>query len=305
MTMGLCQNAGAFDFVDECIRATWASLLPAIFVACIIVFSVPAAIVPSGSRIQNLWDRIVAPFRGFITLDEAIAYQAATKPNDKPSTVEDDAMEPTTQMIDKIISKPPRWRTILLAFLGLIQCLAWLIISVHAFMTFHNLNEDSGTLWGAAIAPLLVSISWAYAAIRPAIRPPRTVPYDLFVLYILHFIGAVLLLGGTLYALNLDRGDAMRLVVPVSNFVLVLVLLSVVMTVPFAVPSAEIANHIVSVCKFIQTKGQIADGYANCLGSRRQSGGLHQLMGMGYFLMDISVNSQGVFVFFPSIIETF
>lgn len=253
--MGLCQNAGAFNFADECIRATWASFLPAIFVTCIIVFSVPAAIVPSTSRIQKVWDKIAAPFRDFITLEEALAYQAATKPtSDKPSTVEDeDGVDSTTQMIDKIISKPPRWRTILLAFLGLVQFLAWLVISVHAFMTYHELNKEKVTLWGKAIAPLFISLSWAYAAIRPAIRPPRTVPYDLFVLYILHFIGAILLLGGTLYALNLDRGDAMRLVVPGSNFVLVSVLLSVVMTVPFAIPTAEVAHHIVCICESAQS----------------------------------------------------
>ena len=80
----------------------------------------------------------------------------------------------------------------MLTFVGLVETLCWIATASFTIIVY------DGSVWGGLIS-LIVAATWLYATVRPVMRPPITVPWDLFVLYCAHLIGAVLNLGGIIF----------------------------------------------------------------------------------------------------------
>ncbi|KAJ6562830.1 hypothetical protein DFH09DRAFT_1035588 [Mycena vulgaris] len=211
--MDMCDGSGAFDFGDACVRSSWSAILPILAVVTFCVSFLPI-------RLPAV---ITAPFTTYLTLDEAEAMYIQS------ASVEDAQID-----VPEVVS---RWRTLLFAFAGLLQSLIWLASAVIYFVT-----ADSVDAW-AFTQRLLIALSWSYATVRPIAAPSATAPYDLFLIYVFHAMGGVLLLGGHLF--DYAAGDkplpATSILVALScNLGIVLVLLFVTVQMPMNLPSTRV-----------------------------------------------------------------
>ncbi|EGN91771.1 hypothetical protein SERLA73DRAFT_157398 [Serpula lacrymans var. lacrymans S7.3] len=225
MGVHLCGNNGPFDFSDPCIRASWSSLFPAALVFALCVFSIP---IPS--RIRKLIQSLCAPVEPYLTLHEAEALDTAAATDSAATTPED---------VVEVQNTVPLWRTLVLACVALLQALLWVGIGSYAVLT------DKTHIW-TGISSFLVAVSWLYASCRPVFSPKATVPFDLFVLYIIHLISGVLLLGGVLYEHRLfgvPLPSKLALTGLVLNLVAVFVVLVTVLKMPFNVPSNRVKKE--------------------------------------------------------------
>ncbi|PFH45713.1 hypothetical protein AMATHDRAFT_158119 [Amanita thiersii Skay4041] len=220
--MGLCDAAGPSDFQDPCVRASWGSLLPftLVFVLCLVALPLPE----SGRRITAY---LKAPFRRFLTLEEAEALDACAS--------NDGAVEPSTE--EKVVA--PLMRTVVLVFVGLAETLCWLSFGSY------NLITNAEWAW-AEIFPFLMSFSWLYTVLRPIVRPVVTVPLDLFYVYSLLLPAAILQLGGVIYdhvILDMPLPPTLVVVASSVNLVAIIGLLGVVLAIPFAIPSQMVKKE--------------------------------------------------------------
>ncbi|KAF9219839.1 P-loop containing nucleoside triphosphate hydrolase protein [Gyrodon lividus] len=222
MVFQLCKDSGPLDFSDPCIRSSWAALAPAIFVAALCIFSIPF---PLPAPVRRLVTYVTTPFHHFMTLREAEALDAAALAAEKPV---DDTLD--TLVVDNVI---PLWRTVSLAFIALVQALLWLAAGAYSLIT------EKEHLW-AGVCALLLGATWVYGACKPVFWPKATAHVDLFALYVVHLVFAVLLLGGTLYdyqILNIPWPSRFQLAGLIVNLVAVLLELAVVSTMPLELPS--------------------------------------------------------------------
>jgi len=218
--MGLCSPSNSFDFTSSCIRETWTTLVPTILVFLFCLFSFPVTI--SG----KVWETVKKPFTRFLTLHEAEALEATS-----------DGLE---ENVSFEYGKPARvvslWRAVLFVMLGLAEVIAWTALgSYRIIMT----PSDS---WGIT-RPFLVAFVWGYTVVRPIASPKATVPYDLFVVYILQLIAGAVDLGGELYAahvLGLPELSKTEVVGHVFNLLAILVLVGVVFGTPMEIPSERV-----------------------------------------------------------------
>lgn len=193
-------------------RISWGALAPAIVVAALCI----------GSRLT-----LPALFRPFLTLREA----EALDPEDKT---------------DEVVAETgaPLWRTVLLAFVALVQALMWVAAGAYRAIT------DKQNLW-TAICAFLIGTTWLYGVFKPVFHPKPTAHLDLFTLYVVHLTFAVLLLGGALYdhqLLNVPLPPRYELAGLIVNLVSVLVELGVVCTMPFQLPSNRIKKEDIVGC---------------------------------------------------------
>lgn len=217
----LCPNAGPLDFGNSCVRTSWSALLPAIFVFLLCTPS----LLPKGSS------RIFGPLRGqftqYLTLHEAEAL-------DLSGATLLDEREVTTQV--EVENLVPLWRTIVLAFVALIESFFWLATAGYTF----TVGTDSP--W-SGISSVLIALTWVYAACRPVAKPQPTPPYDLFVLYTIHLVMGIILVGGIVHS-NDVYGTPMPptavLVVLALNLVAILVVLGVVVNMPMGIRSNRV-----------------------------------------------------------------
>lgn len=106
-------------------------------------------------------------------------------------------------------------------------------------------HPNSVGLWAIWI-PFVDAFTWAYAAIRPIARPQVTAPYDLFVLYIMHFIAAAIGIGSMLYehaAMGVDFPPTVILVLDAWQLVVPFGLAVVVMSMPVGIPTARVVKE--------------------------------------------------------------
>jgi hypothetical protein len=211
-----CPGAGPFDFRNQCIRTSWASLLPGAFVFALLFVSVP---VPA--PLSRAFGFLKAPFEPLITLQEAEDLVVEHKRGP------DDVQVPSKPT-------PPLWRTLVFTGIGLAQTLFWL-----TYGSFRAINRHPTANVYTIALPFLVAAAWLYTVVRSVFRPSLTPPYDHFALYIFLFLGAVLQLGGVVYDHSV-LGDAWPtppvLVALSVNLGSVIVVLGVLLAMPLAIP---------------------------------------------------------------------
>ncbi|GLB44359.1 putative ABC transporter transmembrane region [Lyophyllum shimeji] len=227
MGVVLCNEGGLFDFRDPCVRSSWSSILPAVFVFCLCLFSIP---LPAPA--QKVFDVLTRPFRTYLTLDEAEALDTEAAAGDTVNSDEDSNLKPDATAGPQV----PLWRTLVFVLTGLAETLCWL-----AYGSYRLIESPSDT-WGA-VRTFLVAGSWLYTVFRPIVRPQATPPSDLFALYVVLFVGALLQIGGVVYDHEVfgDSWPSGAVLVALSgNLAAVGALLTVVLNMPLAVPSKRV-----------------------------------------------------------------
>jgi hypothetical protein len=218
----LCPTSPSpFDFADPCIRESWASLLPAILVFILCLFSLPVSL---PKRVHDFLG--LTTFKPFLTLHEAEALDASTA---------DDEVEVEIG----VGSKSPLWRTLLISTISVVETLAWLALGAYRTIT-------AGPFHSSSLLPFILVLAWIYASLRPILRPSSTPPYDLFSLFSVHLVTGVLMLGGVLYShyvLDAPMPGRLSIVCLVGNLVGVVVGLVVVVNIPMAVPSGRVKKE--------------------------------------------------------------
>ncbi|KAJ7468712.1 hypothetical protein FB451DRAFT_1560403 [Mycena latifolia] len=190
-------------------------LLPFIAVVLLCISWLPIRIPPV----------VKAPFTPYLTLHEAEAMDL------QATSVEGARIE-----VPEVVS---RWRSLVLAFAGLVQSLAWLASAFAAALYF--ITENSVDTWVVG-QRLLIALSWLYVTVRPIAAPPATAPYDLFLIYILHLAGGILLLGGHLFDYAVGQAPLYETPILVAlsvNLGIVLLLLGVTVQIPMNLPSSR------------------------------------------------------------------
>ena len=208
------------DLSNPCVWELFAQLPAVVFVALVAVSSLPLPL-------PRFLARIRAPFLPTLTLAEAEEFErhAAVEPEPPPHPVVDSA---------------PRWRTALFASLTLLELVAWLFLGVvHAIV--RAISATHASLFTSL--PFLTALTWLYALFRVLHRPPVTPPFDLFILYILHLLGGVVILGAQLYISATSATPLPPNAVLAAEGVhlgLVLALLALITTLPLNLPSAHV-----------------------------------------------------------------
>lgn len=229
----LCQNSGALDFGNPCVRTTWSTLLPAIFVFLLCTKALFPKITLKATK------PLSETFPHFISLQEAEALDGS---GDKPLADEDVLSESQVEVENLV----PLWRTIVLSFIALLETLFWLGTACYTFVVR---SED---IWDG-ISSAVISLTWLYAACRPIMRPTATPPYDLFVLYIIHLTMGITLLGGVVYANDvyyIPLPPTAVIIGQAFNIIAVIMLLGVVISMPLGIPSNRVKKSDIVSLKY-------------------------------------------------------
>ncbi|KAL5532471.1 hypothetical protein ACEPAF_6041 [Sanghuangporus sanghuang] len=171
--MFFCPSSNPFNIEDTCIITTWSAFAPfglvTVYLFCLSSVRVFRRSIPFSS-----------PLKEFLTLEEAEALDYdESKPKDAPAD-------------GPVRKRPPFWFTIILIVFGLIETGSWLAVGAFIFAT-----EGKDTREG--ILAFFFAATWLYASLSPALKPSVGPPYDLFALYLVHFVGASLMLGGVVF----------------------------------------------------------------------------------------------------------
>ncbi|KAJ6542780.1 multidrug resistance-associated ABC transporter [Mycena capillaripes] len=224
--MQLCGDSGAFDFEDACVRRSWSALLPTLAVLAFCTCSLPVQW-PGPIR------RLATPFKTYITLDEALA-ESTDIQSAGATPIEDE--DPPIEA-----SESARlWRSRVFIFAGLAQTLGWIAIAVFYFLAADSVN------WWTFAQYLLLAFSWSYTVVRPIVSAPVTAPYDLCLVYILHIVGGVLLLGGHFFDYAVTETPLPSTVILIelsASLAIVFALLCVTVQMPMALPSPRIKKE--------------------------------------------------------------
>ncbi|KAG2056641.1 hypothetical protein BDR06DRAFT_952711 [Suillus hirtellus] len=222
MVIQLCPGINAPDLSDACVRTSLAAIVPAALVLALCLFSIPR--IPAFAR--PLASAIKSPFRSFLTLREAEALDSQGEKTDD-------------LVIDNTI---PLWRTVLLSFVALVEALVWSAAGAYTIIM------NKAYIW-PGIAQLLIAATWIYASCKPVFWPKPTIHFDLFSLFVLHFLFGIILFGGTLYEYEVFGVPLPQLpfLGLVSNLIAILVLLTIVGNMPFELPSNRIKKEDIYV----------------------------------------------------------
>lgn len=208
----------SFDFTDACILEAWSLLTPAATVALFTLVAssrfIPVPIVPE--EFKQL-------FRQYLTIEEAEALEG----EDGCGVDEREEMGECSGAV---------WRTVVFSSVGLAQTLVWLGISSYDFYSD-----------GRGFFALANSATWFYTTLRPILKSGRKPPYDLLLVYALLLCGASVLLGGALLASESSRMAAF------ANLVSILLVLSILLSMPMNVPRAKIRDALVRCSAVCQT----------------------------------------------------
>ncbi|KAJ8589109.1 P-loop containing nucleoside triphosphate hydrolase protein [Rhizopogon salebrosus TDB-379] len=223
MVVQLCPDSNGLDLSDACVRTSLSAIIPAAFVFVLCLFSV----IPVPAFARQLTNAIKSPFRAFLPLREA---EALVVQAEKPDDI----------VVDNAV---PLWRTVLLSFVALVQALVWTAVGAYSLITGNH------HLW-TAIAPLLIAATWIYASCKPVFWAKPTIHYDLFTLFVLHLVLAIVMLGGTLYEheiFGVPLPSRLSFFGLVANLLAVLLVLAVVGNMPFELPSNYVKKEDIYV----------------------------------------------------------
>lgn len=225
MVQDLCPSAsGPFDFGDRCIRETWAYLFPTGIVFFLCLFSLPFSLPPRVRRVLGL-----DALQPFLTLEEAEVLSSDVHALDRDG-------ESAT------VPKPSLWRTVMLTSISLLEGTAWFGLGMYYRVIGDPIEASS-------ILPPLLGLSWIYAVLRSSLRPSVTVPYDLLILFVVHVVMGLWVIGALVYAQYvLDEalpgiGWMMGIGACMAG---VVVQLAIVINMPMAVPDSRIKKDVVS-----------------------------------------------------------
>lgn len=202
-------------------QAVYSALVPAGFVLFVVICALP---LPAPAFIRNFLAVLKSPFLPFLSVSEAEAFLHT----------EGELVAYETQR------KPPLWKTLTLLLIGLLETTTWLAIG--SYRVVDSSDEHASELW-EIWTPFVVATTWAYASIRPIARPKPTPSYDLFTLYILHFIAASIVIGRIVYdksTLNVPYPPPIILGPACLNVAAPLLLILVVLTMPVGTPSQHV-----------------------------------------------------------------
>jgi hypothetical protein len=161
-------------------------------------------------------------FGGFLSLREAFILQG-----EPPSVVE-------------VPSKPPLWKTFTLSSIGISEAIFWLAVSSYRIIVSENGKEIQ--VW-SALSPFLIATTWLYASIRPVVRPPATPPYDLFILYLMHLVGAIISFVAIVYDHRISGipfPGALTLLALAANFIAISTCLVIALGMPLSIPPLNV-----------------------------------------------------------------
>ncbi len=216
--MAICNGESGWAFGNDCVRDVWTTLTPAAFIVLVCIVSVPLP-----SQIRTATSLFRGVFNSFLTLSEAEAYEKGTSP------LEEFSKEHETASV---------WRMFIVSWIAIAETIFWIGLGCYR-LTSGDADQE---IWDVC-GPVIVAISWLYAAIRPILRPTATPPYDLLIFYVLESISAITRFGSIFFKHDV-YGDplpnAASLVAVCMDFAAILCLISVVMSMPLAIPSQRI-----------------------------------------------------------------
>ncbi|KAJ7784449.1 hypothetical protein B0H16DRAFT_1492535 [Mycena metata] len=202
---------------DACARGSWIALAPALIVLVLLAKSLPIPSPPPSHPAHRVLHLLRNSFKTFIPLHEA------------------EALDSTHSRIYGLERRDFR-RSAAFTFLGLLECLFWV-----ADASFFLVSDGWGT-----VARFTIAFSWIYATVRPIAHPSVTVPYDLGVIYLLHFIAGFLQLAGYLFD-NIFSGiplpDPFILFGSSAHVAVLGALLYLTLTMPIALPSVHVRKE--------------------------------------------------------------
>ncbi len=212
-----CSSSTLLDLTDECIRNDWATLLPTAWVVVLAICSIryPRPLVA-------ILRSLCRPWKVFLSLSEAEAYEL-------------DGAAPRGET--RTVNRAPLWFTLFLVGVATLEVIAWTVVAAFTFVT-----GGKDTIWCGGRA-MIHAVTWVYAATKPILNSKSTPSYDLLALYALHLIGAVLVLGGTLYEHNIYSKPIPRPVILAAyslNLATVVSLLFAMVSRPVAMPSSSV-----------------------------------------------------------------
>ncbi|KAI0332219.1 multidrug resistance-associated ABC transporter [Cubamyces sp. BRFM 1775] len=214
--MAVCHGTHLTSISDACVRGLWAAILPSAFVGLVLVSAIPP--------ISSLLRILKQPLENFLPLPEAEALLYG----------EDDAVQESDK--ENVV---PLWRTLILSTVALLECLLWVSIGCYSLIV------EPGDSW-TGIRDVLIAATWFYAVLRPIVRPTATAPFDLFMLFGLHFLLGSLVFFGHVYdyyvfAIPLPSSPVMA--VYITHLVAVAGLLVVVVNMPLDIPSKYVKKE--------------------------------------------------------------
>jgi hypothetical protein len=218
--MPLCPGYGPLDLDSSCIRSTWATLLPSILTAAVVLVLIIQRL-PLPQRIWDAWATVSSPFVTFLTLEEAEAYN-----------------ETTAKEIGKDENKQrPRafWQAVFISSVSLVSACVWLALGAFRLVQ----APQSYLAWSA----LVTSIPWIYTIVRPFALPFATPPFDLFWIFILKLAASVFYFIGMVYdkyVFEVPLPAPVELTAVILNFAAILGVLGVIIWLPMAIPSAGV-----------------------------------------------------------------
>ncbi|KAJ8522225.1 hypothetical protein ONZ45_g1124 [Pleurotus djamor] len=216
-----CDNDAVLDFTNSCVRNLWGAIVPA---SLVLVFCLAST--PKPGPLRRASDNIASIFHTFLTLDEA---QALSQEQHRSKQVTNDNRKPTQDRTGLVL-------------VGVAQSCFWLGSTFFRLALAAEI-PDTGEL----IPTLLLAISWFYSSIRLVSSPIVSAPLDLFTLYFVFFVGALVDLSGLVYE-NYVYDSALPTVIPatglVVNLSVIVWLLVTVLRMPFNPPVNEGGDRV-------------------------------------------------------------
>ncbi|KAJ6563543.1 hypothetical protein B0H10DRAFT_2169170 [Mycena sp. CBHHK59/15] len=221
--MELCTSSSPSHLGDPCVRSSWSAIAPAFLVLVFLATSLPITV---PARFRKYCRLLQTSFATYLPLHEAEALDLASV--DSPPS-----------LVNVVDVESPLLRSLLFVFAGLFESLVWV-----ADASFYLILSPFDA-WGAG-RRLLVAFSWMYTAVRPITHPSATAPYDLFSIYVLHFIGGFLLLAGHVFEHTVSGTPLPSTMVLFGlsvNLAVIVTLLYVTVKMPIGLPSTFVRKE--------------------------------------------------------------
>jgi len=226
MVFPFCEGSGPLDIGNSCVQTVWSAGIPTLLATGFFFASIP---ISPPAYISRAWSRVNVPFQDSMTSEEA---ETLTLP-ESPSYL---APEIPTERTS------PTWRTTLLIWIAFLEVFLWATRGIYEFVRREGHVRDT-------ICFLVISTTWLYNALKPALYPKATAYIDLFILYTAHLTFGVITLASSLYHFY-AYATSMHLVQwmgMTANVAVVAFGLWLISKMPLKIPPDAIKNDIVSI----------------------------------------------------------